>query len=41
MERKEFDHCLRENELIEAGIQDKAMAQELLAMAEHREQFWN
>lgn len=40
MKREEFDHCLKENELIETGIKDQAMARELLAMAEHREQFW-
>lgn len=40
MKRKDFDLCLEKNELIETGVKDKAMAQELLSMAEHREQFW-
>ncbi|MCK4670401.1 MAG: hypothetical protein KAT43_04305 [Nanoarchaeota archaeon] len=40
MKRKYFDHCIKENELIETGIIDKSMAKELLALAEHKEQFW-
>jgi len=30
MKRKEFEHCIKENELIETGDKDKAMAHELL-----------
>ncbi len=41
MKRKEFEQCIRENKLIETGIEDFSMAKELLALAEHREEFWN
>jgi len=40
MKRKEFDYCIKENELIETGLKDKAMAKELLTLTEHKEQFW-
>ena len=40
MKRKDFAHCLEKNELIETGLPDQAMAQELLALAEHKEHFW-
>ncbi|MCK4588830.1 MAG: hypothetical protein KAT77_00170 [Nanoarchaeota archaeon] len=40
MKRKDFDHCIKENELIEIGLKDKGMAKELLELAEHKEQFW-
>ena len=38
--RKAFDECLEDNKLIETGIKDESMAKELLALAEHREAFW-
>ena len=41
MKRKEFEQCIQENKLIETGISDSSMAEELLALAEHREEFWN
>lgn len=41
MKRKEFEQCIQENKLIETGISDSGMAEELLALAEHREEFWN
>lgn len=40
MKRKEFEHCIKENELIETGDKDKALAGELLKLAEHRQKFW-
>ncbi len=40
MKRKEFDSCLKENKLLEMGIKDIGMAKELLALAEHKKQFW-
>lgn len=40
MKRKEFEHCIKENELIETGDKDKGLASEILILAEHREQFW-
>lgn len=41
MKRKEFDQCIRENKLIETGVEDSSMAKELLSLAEHKEEFWN
>lgn len=41
MKRKEFEQCIQENKLIETGISDSGMAEELLALAEHGEEFWN
>ena len=40
MKRKEFDQCLRENKLLETGVPDPGLAKELLALAEHKKQFW-
>jgi len=37
---KEFDECLYQKTLVETGIKDKMKARQLLALAEHREQFW-
>src|SRR3989344_2737129 len=41
MKRKDFDYCIKENELIETGDTDKSLALELLKLAEHRQSFWN
>lgn len=41
MKRKEIEQCIQENKLIETGAVDNSMAKELLALAEHREEFWN
>lgn len=38
--RKEFDECIKDNQLIETGLPDKSMAIELLRIAKHKEQFW-
>jgi len=40
MKRKEFDACIQKNELIETGDKDTALAQELLKLTIHRQQFW-
>ncbi|MEK6960388.1 MAG: hypothetical protein AABX47_04395 [Nanoarchaeota archaeon] len=40
MKRKPFDHCIKENELLETGDIDKALASELLVLADHRQKFW-
>ncbi|MFA5887210.1 MAG: hypothetical protein WC852_00680 [Candidatus Nanoarchaeia archaeon] len=37
---KEFNECLYQKTLVETGIKDKMKARQLLALAEHREQFW-
>ncbi len=39
--RKEFDECIEDNKLLETGIKDESLAKELLALAEHRELFWD
>ncbi len=39
--RKEFELCIKENELIETGDKDTALASELLKLAEHRLSFWS
>ncbi|HII15545.1 MAG TPA: hypothetical protein HA362_04500 [Nanoarchaeota archaeon] len=38
--RIESDECINRGSLIETGVPDKAMAMEILAVAEHREKFW-
>lgn len=40
MKRLEFEECVTQNKLFETGVVDKAMAFELLRLAEHREKFW-
>ena len=40
MKRKEFDYCIEKNELIQTWDKDKALATELLKLAEHRHNFW-
>ncbi|MBU2637763.1 MAG: hypothetical protein KJ955_02220 [Nanoarchaeota archaeon] len=37
---KEFGECVRQNTLVETGKKDEMKARQLLALAEHREQFW-
>ena len=41
MKRKEFEHCINENELLETGDKDLALASELLKLGEHKQMFWN
>ena len=36
---KEFDECIQQNTLAQTG-KDESKARDLLALAEHREQFW-
>ncbi len=40
MKRETFQECIKKEHLFETGQSDKAMAEELLNLAEHRERFW-
>src|SRR3989344_4327845 len=40
MKRETFEECIRKEHLFETGDKDKAMAEELIKLAEHREAFW-
>jgi len=41
LKRKQIQQCIKENQLIETGDKDKALAKELLKLAEHKQNFWN
>ena len=40
MKRREFEQCIKGNELIETGDKDVALASELFKLAVHRQNFW-
>ena len=38
--RKEIEDCIKQNNLFQTAINDKNLAKEVFAMAEHRQEFW-
>lgn len=40
MKRETFEECIRKEHLFETGDKDRAMVEELVKLAEHREAFW-
>jgi hypothetical protein len=38
--RETFSECIDKNHLLETGVPDTDMAQELVALAAHKQQFW-
>lgn len=40
MKRETYEECIKKEHLFETGDKDISMTQELLKLAEHREQFW-